>query len=392
DLDMLVRFVERFGLSAGAKEKGILAEALGAYLVKDDPYEQREALRAMALIGDHSMKDLLVSYAKNAQYDEETRDILKGALVRCMSAHDIIEAAKIPGENLLVFVDALFDMADPESIPELKIIFDSTDDWRVKRSVINALVAIGSDKGMDTFKQALSDDVGNVRRSAAVAIKGFRDSTVIEMLLDAIKKEPYEDVREAMADALVSYSGEDADEVFRRFLESEESFLRSVGIKGFSRMAPSDLALRLAWLLMKDDAPTVRCDALNGFRYADSHAMFKAAVSAMNDQAKEVRGLALDMLFEMADGVPYIIEALSDEDIWVRFKAAGMLSERPAEEAEERLLHALEKDEIPVKVHAAKALGAIRSKKSVPLLRGFMEHDDETLKEASREALSMCLA
>lgn len=85
----------------------------------------------------------------------------------------------------------------------------------------------------------------------------------------------------------------------------------------------------------------------------------------------------------------FLIQALTDEDRWIRYLAADALANIGATNAVDSLITLLSDPEQDVRFAAAAALGKLGDPKAIKDLQEVLESDNGYVKVAAEEALTM---
>jgi HEAT repeat protein len=90
-----------------------------------------------------------------------------------------------------------------EAIPELRRVYENTEDKEVRKAALEALAFMPNADTAPLFEAALQDSDGNIRASSALALGRLKDSHYVPLLEAARLKEKDEGVQLALASALV---------------------------------------------------------------------------------------------------------------------------------------------------------------------------------------------
>ncbi len=388
--DTVVGFVERFRDEIDDSGKKVLLDILKRRLDREEVDEVREVLRGMAMLRDPRATKPLIRYLQKVREDDgETKALVKEALVASGRSGEIVEALGRTKRNLDVLVRALGEIGDPSAVEALESLFAKAD-RDTKRVIMESLERVGA-SSTDTAIQGLSDEDGHVRRSSARLLGRIGDEGAMERLYQALLKEPYEDVREAIVEALSSF-GDRAVGYMERLLSHRDPSLRRFAVKGLKELSSREIRAYLEEAL-KDHSPEVRKEAVSIIPSMDDPVSLLEG--PIHDVDRRVRLEAVKVLGEIEGGMDLLLEALKDEDIWVRYKAVEAIGRKVRDtscaemigEVEGALITLLLQDEIPVKVMCASVLGAIGTERALSVLEGFVDHQDPYLAKAARESL-----
>ncbi len=386
-VETIVRFVEKYSCSIDESYSKAFLDTLVGRLSDMDLDERRNALRGIILLKDPSAIDGLMHFAVAVdEADEETSKLLREALVTVGTSGALIKRLKSNISSMSIFIDALGEMGDSSVVHDLKSLIDMVD-RDTKKILLKSLEKIGKASSFDTISDALRDKDGHVRKIAAVSLGEIGERRAIPLLHEAILKEPFRDVQEAMADVLSDFKGEEVEEVFISLLGSEKPALRVIALHCLGRLQVERAREAVINSIYSDKDVKVREEAVRCLRNFTGEDTLKVLGDILNDREKDLRIAAIEVLDGRGDGDALLIGALGDSDIWVRFKVVNMLAERDTEGIEGRLIELLLGDEIPVKVAAARALGRVGTGKAVEALKRFEGHEDSYLSDAAIEAI-----
>jgi HEAT repeat protein len=90
-----------------------------------------------------------------------------------------------------------------EAIPELRRLYENTDDKDVRKAALEALAFMPNADTAPVFESALLDREGNIRASAALALGRLKDEKYLSVIEQARLKEKDEGVRLAITFALI---------------------------------------------------------------------------------------------------------------------------------------------------------------------------------------------
>jgi HEAT repeat protein len=392
-VETLVRFIERFEGTLADSGKKAFIEALAPRLMKAEAADfeiAREVLRGFSVLGDPRAMAVLLEFAGTKNYDEDTRAMLKDAIIKSGDLGRIVAALKVFSHRALVFVEALAEVADPSTVGPLSDLLAESKDSKVRRVIVEALGTARSPGAYGPLVAALKDPDGTVRKFAAKGLAGLGDARAVEALFSAMTREgEYDDVKDAIGDALAEFEGDRVEGLFVDLLKGRDFASRAVAVRGLGKLSTERARTALAGAL-NDNDPQIRCEAVRAIGYSGGAGLAGLVIKALDDADKDVRLTALDIVAWLPDADPHVTKSLRDADVWVRFRAASLAAEKAIASAEDELIERLKTDEIPVKVASAKALGAIRSKKAIKTLTAFLNHEDANLSSAAADALQAC--
>ncbi|MBE9532399.1 MAG: HEAT repeat domain-containing protein, partial [Proteobacteria bacterium] len=387
-VETVVRFIEKFQGNISDSDSAVFLHILLPRLSDSTTDEINDIFRGLAILKDKSALDALLIYAGTMSYDEMTRMYLKDAIVALADINKITVSMSQYSNQALTLVEALAELKDPATVESLVNLLETNPDKKVKRVVIEALGNIGTENTFDTLVDALSDDESKVRRNAAEALGKLGEKRAVAPLLEFLLRAEFDDVKEVIGESLSAIGGSEVEAAYVSLLDNEDMTIRVVGIEGLGGLK-TDGAKQCLMKALGSDDPKIRVECIKALGLCDGDDISTILEGALKDKDKQVRMVAIEALGVRGE-VKLTVNALDDEDMWVRFKVANILAENKIPESEDKLVELLKNDEIPVQVACARALGALGSKKAVETLKGLTDHSDANLKNAAKEALALC--
>lgn len=382
------RFAQRFNGFMCDSHKKVFLDIFTGRLEKGDLHEKREALKGIRLINDERAIDALICFAAMVdETDEESKELLKHALVTIGNSAVIVEALEKDIGNKSVLAEALGEIGDPSTIDEIKSLLHRVD-RETEKALLKSLEKISSASSFETLVDALHDKDGHVRGLAAKALGRLGDKMAAPILLEALVKEPYPDVQERIGEVLSGYKGDEMKDLFIKLLSHEKPAMRIIAVKSLGRLKGKGAKEILAGMLT-DNEPMVRKEAVKSLGEFEGEDISDVVSGSFRDDNASIRLAALEVIGARNGGQSRLMELLKDENMWVRFRAVEILGERKANEAEDAIMNLLSRDELPIKIVSVKALGRLGSKKALPLLKDFVYHSDPYLSAAAKDAVAI---
>jgi HEAT repeat protein len=289
----------------------------------------------------------------------------------------------------------------------------------VRKEAMIALTRSGS-RVADLLIQQLDDNDLENRQAAAAALGRIGDPRAVPALLKSLTED--ENVAVAAANALAKIGDRSAHETLVSMLGHPKAVTRRAVIAAINSLGHPDMA-QIAFDLLSDPDPLVRESAVRiagYFGYPDCVEKFfqcasdadenvrKAAVEhlpfiddprvgtilrhTLRHGSAPVRGAAALALGQM-DGdaaAQPLIEALKDEDPWVRYYAVRSIGRLRCESALPALEQVMQNDPAGhVRIATAEALGQFGGKKAIALLRSAMEAKNPDIVRVASLSLAM---
>jgi HEAT repeat protein len=290
---------------------------------------------ALATIGTEEAVDALVTMLEPQQTESgevKPTDPVRAAAARALariknpkSAAALRKALDDPYVPLRIgAMSALVALEDQQSAPLIAKQL-SHEVPRVRRYALRSLRQLGNPSVADQVAKTMREDPEPVVR--ATAVPTLADLIGVEAIpaLEKQGSDPEAQVRLEIAGSLAGL-GQPAAPVLARFVEDSDPGVRTLAIEGLGQVGgPAEVELLAKVLAEKENAGT------------------------------QVRGAIAEALGAIAheSGLDVLVELASDEEPYVRQRAAIALGEVGGSEAKQRL-EAMLKDEVPRVRHAAR--------------------------------------
>ncbi len=268
---------------------------------------------------------------------------------------------------------------------------------RIKVLICSILGETMDTAGEDTLIEALSDDNGHVRSTAALALGRIGSNRAIDILIRLMEDE-YEDVRGSARISL----GMIGDRYKESTLERVQTILSSTS----SSVLKKNLILLLGKLIedvkedsgystpilsaLKDEDPEVRKAAINTLATLNIKDREEHIISALTDEDGGVRSAAVKTLGKIGykEAIEPLTLCLHDNDLWVRCDAIESLGRIGGREVIEELKATImENDEGIIIIKAIEALKELDPQGSYDLFINALTHRDNEVKKAALNAL-----
>ncbi|MBF0547035.1 MAG: HEAT repeat domain-containing protein [Candidatus Riflebacteria bacterium] len=298
------------------------------------------------------------------------------------------------------------------SFEALKGMLKDIDEQVRRFAVLGLKKMISFDGAIPAIIGALKDLNGHVRREAAWALAETQSREVIEPLFDRIVNEPYGDVREAISSTLALRKDKDITKRIIDFLDGENSRIRETLAKTIWECDPApaveSLIKRLSdreWRvvvnacqslekmkdlkaifplreLLKNEDWQIRRAALSALRVFKSKELKPFFIPLLNDSNSVVAKLAVEALSELNDSsLDVTLQKSLEHKNWeVRYQVVKALGKLKSQKSVDALIKVVEKDSNNgVRAKALLALGNIRNKKAFEIARTLLENEDNDL-------------
>ncbi len=240
--------------------------------------------------------------------------------------------------------------------------------------IVNALIDIIEDNIDFDFRHlfltALEDEDAGVRRSAIKGLVEDNSSLLLGRLLNMLRNDPSEYVREAAATALgrFTYLAE-CNKLNREVGRLKSTLVESASDKGEDEDVRRRAVESLGYYFGDDQVTQLIADQ---YRQSGRHA--ESAVLAM--------GRSMDTQWS-----PIVLHELKSERAEMRYEAAHAAGEMTLEDALPQLARMVDDDDTEVRLAAVWALGQIGGNPAAEALNYVIQGKDPVMQEAAREAL-----
>lgn len=310
------------------------------------------------------------------------------------------------GEALKALVTVVSWLRNEAVPPALARLLGSAD---VRHEVTEAFVRIAG-SGVPVLVQQLQSDDCEIRRAAITALGRLGDRRATPELIALLGNEEARDVWVAVAGALAKLGDLRAFEALLARLGDADAAVRQAAIGALNSIGHPDMCGRIAALLddtdphlresavrvagyfgypectdrllarCLDEDEAVRVAALDHLPYCDDDRAAATLASALTGDTAPARAAAARALGAIATPAtqPLLLRALQDEDSWVRYFAVTGLGEQRDRATLPALADLARRDHAGhVAIAAVKALGLLGSDEAVDLLTAFAAVPDD---------------
>ncbi len=379
-------------LNAAEREK--FRHYLLTAIQDDDSEVQDAAVQGLMYIGgeeaSRAVFELLLEL--NEELEPERVDWIEESL-RSMGLSRALEDA-LRSEDELVSgraVQALTKMDDPRAAELLMEIFWNKD-RDSQRVISKALSRSQGREAKDFFLHILDNHSdGKVIKNALYFLgPKCRVQEAAKRLLQFLDH-PYNDVKEVALEACVALDSEVVRSRFRDMLGSEKPLYRLMAVYGLQQLGDR-LALKSIRPLLEDPEPEVRKTALQALHTLaeNTSAELETVGSCLLDQSKEVRLAAVSLLGQSKpdqEAASYLLQALEDEDDWVKVRALEALAKMPDHMSTETVVSLLETSNKLLKIKAIETLEKIGGQGAFKQLLQVLQDEDEDIRQSAEQAL-----
>lgn len=369
---------------------------IGFYLLvaldDEDPEIQDAAMAGLGCVGDSQAAGRIMNLASlfDPDRDLERTTLAVNALASLGINAALREAMNGDDEGrILVAIMALEQIGTPEAVALLIQAFEGKP-RDVQRTLSSTIARVGGREARDFFLDILSRPGDGTVLKQALLFLGVKlhclecaDSVLGHLL------HPYDDVKEAALEAAIAIGSDEVEARFVAMARDAAVVQRLMGVYGLGRLDPARHREILLWSL-SDESPDVRKVGLEALaaRIHDP-GVFKALMRMAHDEVSEVRLALVEVLgASCVDSAgPFLIEALGDEDDWVRIRAVDALANCRDTSHVASIVPLLEDANKLVVVKAISALGRLGGQAAFRALLNVLNTDDHEIQMAAEEAL-----
>ncbi|MFW5906282.1 MAG: HEAT repeat domain-containing protein [Desulfobia sp.] len=373
-----------------------VAEAILSALKDEDPRVREEAAKsaslAMAMLAYTPSTDFTEKPHESTSKESQHLAILTAALkdsvvkVRVEAVRALSKTYRRTRNPLIL--DALTPMTRDKA-PEVRsalamLVWDERtaeilepllrdSHPKVRRKAVRSMISESS--SVDTLIQALKDDDVSVRIMAAKSLGKIGDTKAVEPLMDLIRSKR-------------GYEGASFDSFpVEKIVRPREEAIKALGHLRDPRAA----GLLLGILQNDEEALKVRCLAAHALRgMKDDKQVFDALLHELKNGGTILRRNVAEVLGtypRQERAVKYLIEALSDEDTYVRSRAAVSLGGFEDPSVVEPLIEALDDQEALVRKEAADSLKNFKDPRALEALIPLLDDEQEEVSDTAQRAL-----
>ncbi len=282
----------------------------------------------------------------------------------------------------------LVDEAATESIaPELIRRLDN-EDWQARLCLARTLCRFNTDATRDALTRLLEDQHKAVRQAALEGLAGCGTGVDLGAVCKRLR-DPDLAVQTKAIETIVKINDPGAVHHLLDILQDESEYVRRAAVEVLNHVGNSN-AIRDLLGALRDRDWWVRVRAADALGTIGGPKVIEAAISLIKDKDEFVRRCVIEILNSSRAGAGNetvfrsLVDALGDEDWWVRERAIDALASMGDRRAVPPLLSVMEKDSkaAPVAIRALASLGDPQA--IPPVLAALRGHDKAVKAEAFR--------
>lgn len=308
-------------------------------LINPNPEVQLAAMTGLGLLGDDRAGPWILNICLTWNNPGENAiAIAADALASTARQRQLVDAlvrVEQPDTFYAILIQAIGKQGDPGAVPALTAIRRYHSNWELRRAALNALRAIGTPAAWAAIHEAIDDQTGYVRCEAIKQIAASGRNEDLWNLLTKLRQERYEDVRQELVLALAQDATQEIGIEAVALLDDPRPETRRAAAELIGAMKLPEGFTSLLHALDDAEWPVREAAAQALGRYDDRRAT-EAVKMALADDHERVRLAAVMALAEQnhPDGwAALIAHALSDSDMWVRYRTIERLGHARRTEA-----------------------------------------------------------
>lgn len=386
----------------GAKSLALLGEAdvaklkpyLMAALTDNDSEVVLAALKGLSVVGDAKGSKAVLKLIEGLDLERD-QDMLAAASA-CLSSiglnGDLSKA--LQSHNELVVRQAIEALGKIHSERSANVLIEAFDhlDRDMRRLSIEHLIHIASEEHIHFFESLLqkSEDADVIKKALYFLGNKMHRLRSAPLLLKFLTHQ-YNDVKEAALEACLGLEAPDVNEELAALADSPDLVQRMMGVYAMGRI-DSELYLEGLTKALQDPEPDVRTVALNALS-ENAEAVEKhldVLAPLLHDSSRQVRLALVETLQRSTSPrtVNMLLEALKDDDDWVKIRAAESLAACREHTAVPQLVGMLYETSPMVQIKIINALSLIGGNLAFRALLEAAASDDPEIQEAAAEAVA----
>ena len=379
-------------LSRSEREK--FNEYLLAALEDNEEEIQDAAVAGLSFVGDkRATRRILALAAKlDPEKDEERVQKIIVALKDIGINEDLIAGLNSDNEQTAMICIKALELIGGEQATDLLIATFWQKHRDMQREISRILLNIAGTEARDFFMAVLAEhEDGDVLKNGLRFLGHvLRDKEAVEKLFEFLEH-PWNDVKEVALDAIIDIGGEEVLARFKQLFFSPEPVFRLMAVYAFGKLAPEKCLEELKQAL-EDELPDVRklaLEALSGL-CEENKELLQIMADKLYDENREVRLTFVELMGDCKDekSITYLLEALDDEDDWVKARSLEALATRKVKDALPRIIPLLQSPNQLVRLKVVEALGEIGGQVAFRVLLDVLAGEDEDIQMAAQEALA----
>ncbi|WP_457572579.1 HEAT repeat domain-containing protein [Desulfovulcanus sp.] len=379
-------------LSKGEREK--FNEYLLAALEDNEEEIQDAAVAGLSFVGDkRATKRILALASKfDPEKDEERIQKIIEALKDIGINEDLIAALNSDNERLATICIKALELIGGKQAADLLIAIFWKKPRDMQREISRVLLNIAGPDARDFFMDVLAEHKdGDVLKNGLRFLGHvLRDKEAVEKLFEFLEH-PWNDVKEVALDAIIDIGDEEVLARFKQLFLKPEPVFRLMAVYAFGKLAPEKCLEELKQAL-EDESSDVRklsLEALAGLCEKNKE-LLQIIADKLYDESREVRLTFVELMGACTDekSITYLLQALEDDDDWVKARALEALAAKKVKDALPRIIALLQSPSQLVRLKAVEALGEIGGQAAFRALLEVLSSDDEDIQIAAQEALA----
>ncbi len=378
------------------KEQGKFRGYLEEALQDEDEDLLHIALMGLSVMGKDSssqaIMQLLERYARKSEHDVYQM----ATKVLAQIGYNEAFASFLTPENFVqarLACEACLHLDNADAVPKLQEIF-----WTLERDsqrlAAKYLSAYSEEKDAEFMLDILKKNVDeDITKSAIICLGNKLHYEEAQETIFSYLEHSYTDIKEAALEACIHLHTPALAEHFIQWLnegEEEQRMMAVYALGAFGVQENYSAILRA----MHDESAAVRQLAVEALTQPNAvilHEYLENLFKMLNDMAPEVRIAVIDVLGTSKDttALPYLLNALNDDNEWVCIRAMEALTEfMPTEALEEALLPHIAKATPMITLKIIEIFSITGGEEAFKALLDMMQTDIVEIQQAASEAIA----
>ncbi len=385
----------------GGKSLSLLSKAeqenLRMYMVAaldDDEVEiQDAAIHGLAFVGSERASGAILTLAAalDPGRDQDRLKVIFGHLARIGMSKALSTALESGDWKRASCAVRVMGLIGGRKVSQVLVDAFWDRDLELQRVIAQTLMNVADVEAKGFFLYVLDrHQDGKVLKSALRFLGDKLSNEEAEGTLVRLLVHEYDDVKEAALDACIAIGGKVMTARFLDMINSTSPLDRLMAVYALGRI-DGHAHLDLLHSAMEDEEPDIRKVALETVSlFCESNGKAREMVfSKLNDENREVRIAVVELMGTCysAEALPYLVEALGDQDDWVKIRALEAIAAQRPPDGVAYISPLLETPNTLVALKAVEALGFIGGSTAFKVLLDISHSDDSELAAAAEAAI-----
>ncbi|HMB73391.1 MAG TPA: HEAT repeat domain-containing protein [Gammaproteobacteria bacterium] len=329
-------------------------------LASDDPKTVKATTAALRQSTRYNVNQLVNMLGEDEYSKPAILEVLAAKQNRLNLGRLLSQVSSLdPNEQTALF-KIVTEIVTEDSLPDL-ITRLSGRDPIVKSHLVSVISRFDNESVHKALREQLRDKNRVVRHAALTGVARMNGEFSIEAVCDLLLDSDPQ-IQEKAVEVIIQMNRPDTVRYLLPAMKSEDEYARRYAVEILNEIGNSDSVKFLLDAVCQDDDWWVRSRATDALGHIGGERVKKAVLELIKDKDENVRRAAIEIANTNPDKstVDHLIAALTDDDWWVRERAADALAEIGDKRAIPALQEMLTRDDrgVPVAIGALGKLGA----------------------------------